>query len=382
MIYLDNGNIHDPALNLALEEYALRRLPADDDYLLFYINEPSIIIGKNQNTAEEVNESYVKERGIHVVRRLSGGGAVYHDLGNLNFSFITRDDGKSFHNFRKFTEPVVAALRKLGVNAELSGRNDLQVGERKISGNAQFASKGRMFSHGTLLFDSEVEAIVAALNVNPAKFQSKATKSVRSRVANISEFLAEPMTMDAFKRFLLASIFGAGSADGATGDHGSSIGSGSHSSFRADSGDRAGSRDVEDDHVDSRGIDSGGDIAAIPRYPLSEADWDAVRQLADERYRSWDWNYGRSPAFNVRQSKRIEGAGTYDVRLNVEGGVIREAAVYGDFFGTGEVSDFTAKLLGVRYGREAIHAALADVDLTAYFGPVNREEWLSLLIGD
>lgn len=337
MIYLDNGPIHDPALNLALEEYALRKLPADEDYLLFYINEPSIIIGKNQNTAEEVNEAYVKERGIHVVRRLSGGGAVYHDLGNLNFSFITRDDGQSFHNFRKFTEPVVAALRKLGVNAELTGRNDLQVGERKISGNAQFASKGRMFSHGTLLFDSEVEAIVSALNVNPAKFQSKTTKSVRSRVANISEFLAEPMTMDAFKRFLLESIFGAADGAGANG---------------------------------------------IPRYPLSEADWQAVRQLADERYRSWDWNYGRSPAFNVRQTKRIEGAGTYDVRLNVEGGVIREAAVYGDFFGTGEVSDFTAKLAGVRYDREAILAALADVDLTAYFGPVNREVWLALLIGE
>ncbi len=347
MIYLDNGNIHDPSLNLALEEYALRRLPADDDYLLFYINEPSIIIGKNQNTAEEVNGAYVKERGIHVVRRLSGGGAVYHDLGNLNFSFITRDDGKSFHNFRKFTEPVVAALRKLGVNAELSGRNDLQVGERKISGNAQFASKGRMFSHGTLLFDSDVEAIVSALNVNPAKFQSKATKSVRSRVANISEFLAEPMTMDAFKRFLLESIFGA------AGDHGNG----------SDGG-------------------GGGGAAAIPRYPLNEADWQAVRQLADERYRSWDWNYGRSPAFNVRQTKRIEGAGTYDVRLNVEGGVIREASVYGDFFGTGEVSDFTSSLVGVRYDREAIHAALADVDLAVYFGPVNREEWLTLLIGD
>ncbi|MDB4868262.1 MAG: lipoate--protein ligase [Cohnella sp.] len=328
LLFLDNGNIHDPTLNLALEEYALRSLPDEDDYLLFYINEPSIIIGKNQNTAEEVNETYVRDRGIHVVRRLSGGGAVYHDLGNLSFSFITRDDGKSFHNFRKFTEPVVAALRKLGVEAELTGRNDLQVGERKISGNAQFSSKGRMFSHGTLLFDSEVDSIVSALNVNPVKFESKATKSVRSRVANISEFLREPMQMEQFKQAMLDSIF---------------------------------------------------DGADIPKYTLTEADWDAVRRLADERYRNWDWNYGRSPAFNVRQVKRL-AAGTYDVRLNVIEGVIREAAVYGDFFGTGEVSEVTDCLYGIRYDKEAIAGALSGVDLTVYFGPVGREEWLALLI--
>ncbi|MBO7746439.1 lipoate--protein ligase [Paenibacillus sp. MWE-103] len=328
MLFIDNGDRHDPSWNLALEEYALRNLAGEQDFLLFYINEPSIIIGKNQNTAEEVNADYVERNGIHVVRRLSGGGAVYHDLGNLNFSFITKDDGKSFHNFRKFTEPVVEALRKLGVDAELSGRNDLQVGERKISGNAQFASKGVMFSHGTLLFDSEVDAIVSALNVNPAKFESKATKSVRSRVANIAEFLKTPMTMAEFRAFILASIFGS-----------------------------------ESD---------------VPEYKLTEADLAGVRKLADERYRSWDWNYGRSPKFNVRQTKRLS-AGTYDVRLFVEGGVIAEASVYGDFFGTGEVSDVTDKLAGVKYEAAAVAEALKDVDLTVYFGPVDRREWLSLL---
>ncbi|RAP75089.1 lipoate--protein ligase [Paenibacillus montanisoli] len=330
MRFIDNGNNHDPAWNLALEEYALRKLGGEgEDFLLFYINEPSIIIGKNQNTAEEVNSAYVEEHGIHVVRRLSGGGAVYHDLGNLNFSFITTDDGKSFHNFRKFTEPVVEALRKLGVDAELTGRNDLQVGQRKISGNAQFASKGRMFSHGTLLFNSEVDAIVSALNVNPAKFESKATKSVRSRVANISEFLREPLTMEQFRRFLLESIFGS-----------------------------------SDD---------------IPEYRLTEADLAAVEQLAAERYRSWDWNYGRSPAFNVRQVKRLEGAGTFDVRLNVQDGVIAEASVFGDFFGTADVSLVTDRLAGVKYNAQDVAAALADVDLTLCFGPVDREEWLALL---
>lgn len=329
MLFVDNGNGHDPSLNLALEEYILRRLPAENDYLLFYINEPSIIIGKNQNTAEEINTDYVQEHGIHIVRRLSGGGAVYHDLGNLNYSFITRDDGQSFHNFRKFTAPVIEALRKLGVEAELSGRNDIQVGDRKISGNAQFSTKGRMFTHGTLLFDSHMEDVASALKANPLKFESKATKSVRSRVANISEFLREPMTIEQFKRNILESIFG---------------------------GER------------------------IEEYKLSKADWEGVRQLADERYRNWDWNYGMSPEFNVRQLQRLEGAGTFDVRLNVAGGVIRNAAVYGDFFGRGEVSDVTDKLVGVRYDRAAIEAALEGVDLTFYFGPVDRGEWLSLLI--
>lgn len=331
MRFIDNGNINDPSLNLALEEYILRNLPVDEeDYLLFYINEPSIIIGKNQNTAEEVNAAYVSENNIHVVRRLSGGGAVYHDLGNLNFSFLTKDDGKSFHNFRKFTEPVVEALRKLGVEAELSGRNDLQVGERKISGNAQFATKGRMFSHGTLMLDSEIDNVVSALNVDPSKFASKATKSVRSRVANISEFLQEPMTMEQFRQFLLESIF-------------------------------AGEKE-------------------IPEYKLSEQQWAEVRALADSRYRTWEWNYGRSPAFNVQQKKRVEGAGTYDVRLNVEGGIVTEAAIYGDFFGTGEVSDITARLVGVRYDAASLAAALEEIDLRAYLGPIPRDEFLGLLL--
>lgn len=330
MLFIDNRGITDPTLNLALEEYALNRFPSHEDYLLFYINEPSIIIGKNQNTAEEINAAYVKENGIRVVRRLSGGGAVYHDLGNLNFSFITNDDGKSFHNYRKFTEPVVQALRKLGVEAELTGRNDIQVGERKISGNAQYAAKGRMFSHGTLMFASEIEHVAAALNVNAEKIQSKGIKSIRSRVANISEFIAEPITIAQFKSKLLESIFG--------------------------------------------GTD-------IPEYKLSEADWEAVRRLADERYRSWDWNYGKSPAFNVRKTKRIEGVGTFDVRLNVEGGKIAGVTVFGDFFGIGEARELADKLIGVRYDEASVREWLErqGIDLTYYFGRIEKEQWLELL---
>jgi lipoate-protein ligase A len=330
MRFISNNEIHDPSLNLALEEYILRSLPDEDDYLLFYINEPSIIIGKNQNTVEEINVEYVEQNNLHVVRRLSGGGAVYHDLGNLNFSFIMKDDGQSFHNFKKFTEPVVDALRKLGVNAELTGRNDLQVGERKISGNAQFFTKGKMFSHGTLLFDSDIDNVASALKPNAEKYVSKSTKSIRSRVANISEFLSEPMTINEFKQRLLTSLF--------------------------------------------EGNES------VSTYELSEQDWANVRTLAEERYRNWDWNYGRSPAFNVRQTKRIEGAGTFDVRLQVEGGIIAEATIFGDFFGRGDSEELAAKFVGSRYEAGALSQLLDGIDLSYYCGPVTKEQWLGLMI--
>lgn len=330
MLFIDNQGITDPRINLAIEEYALRHLPMDESYLLFYINEPSIIIGKNQNTIEEINAQYVQEKGIHVVRRLSGGGAVYHDLGNLNFSFITKDDGQSFHNFRKFTEPVVRALNELGVECELTGRNDIQVGERKISGNAQFMTRGRMFSHGTLLFDSEIEHVVSALKVNPEKIQSKGTKSIRSRVANISEFLREPLTMEEFRQQLLLRIFGM-------------------------------------------------EPEAVPQYKLTEADWEKIHEISKERYQNWDWNYGRSPKSNIRNSKRFP-IGIIDVRLLIEEGYIRELTIYGDFFGVRDVNELTEQLVGIRYDEKSIRTALAGCDVTPYFGKLELDEFIALLL--
>ena len=302
----------------------------EDSYLLFYINETSIIIGRNQNTIEEINADYVKEQNIHIVRRLSGGGAVYHDLGNLNFSFLTRDDGNSFHNFRKFTQPVIDTLQALGVNAELTGRNDIQVGEQKISGNAQFSTKGRMFSHGTLLFDSHMEHVASALKVKPMKVESKSTKSVRSRVANITEFLNEPMTIEQFRATILRHVFG-----------------------------------MEPDQV--------------PQYKLTEQDWEKIHQISEERYQNWDWNYGRSPQFNVQNAKKFTG-GIVDVRLEVKNGAIEQATIFGDFFGLGEVSDVEAKLAGVRFEESAIRDALADLDIRYYLGNVDRDEFIQLLL--
>ncbi|WP_179234313.1 MULTISPECIES: lipoate--protein ligase [Heyndrickxia] len=327
MLFIDNQGITDPRINLAIEEYALKNLDINETYLLFYINQPSIIIGRNQNTIEEINTDYVDKNGVIVVRRLSGGGAVYHDLGNINFSFITKDDGESFSNFRKFTDPVVQALRKLGVNAELSGRNDIQVGDRKISGNAQFSTNGRMFSHGTLMLNSELDKVAQALKVRKEKIESKGIKSVRSRVANISEFLDHPISMSAFRQLLLESIFGG---------------------------------------------------KEIPEYQLTEKDWEKIRQISKERYQTWEWNYGKSPKFNLRHSRRFP-VGTVDVRLDVNKGIIENCKIYGDFFGIGEVKDIEEKLTGCRYERAGIEKALEGVDIRHYFGNITKEDFISLI---
>ncbi|MGP4073444.1 lipoate--protein ligase [Piscibacillus sp. B03] len=333
LYFIDNENITDPYINLAIEEYVLNHLNISDDqqYLLFYVNGPSIIIGRNQNTVEEINTDFVDANNIKVVRRLSGGGAVYHDLGNLNFSFLAKDEGDSFSNFAKFTQPVVDALQKLGVNAELSGRNDLTVEGRKISGNAQFTKKGRMFSHGTLMFDSEVENVVSSLKVKSEKIRSKGIKSIRSRVANVSEYLDEKLTMDEFKEILLKYIF-----------------------------------DVKD-------------VKDVPRYELKEEDWKKINEISENRYQKWEWNYGRSPKFNIQHSKRIEGVGSYDVRLDVKKGIIEDVTVFGDFFGIGEVSELEEALKGVKYERAAIKEAIKDVDIQHYLGKIEEEDFLTLV---
>lgn len=328
MLFIDNKGITDPRINLAIEEYALKNLDINETYLLFYINEPSIIIGKNQNTIEEINTEYVEGNGIHVVRRLSGGGAVYHDLGNLNFSFITKDDGESFHNFLKFTEPVIEALKKLDVHAELSGRNDITAEGRKISGNAQFSTKGRMFSHGTLLFDSEIDSVVSALKVKKDKIESKGIKSIRSRVANISEFLNEKMTIEEFRILLLEHIFGG--------------------------------------------------MNEIQEYKLTDEDWEKIHQLSKERYQNWDWNYGKSPKFNLQHSHRFP-VGQIDIRLEVAKGRIENCKIYGDFFGVGDVSDIENKLEGIRYEKAEIEKVLKDVEIKHYFGNITIEDFMSLL---
>lgn len=329
MIFVDNENINDPHVNLAMEEYLIRNINLEDDLFLFYINEHSIIIGRNQNTLEEINRDYVEANNIHVVRRLSGGGAVYHDLGNLNFSFITRNEPGNFNNFRKFTAPVVETLHEIGVPAELSGRNDILVDGRKVSGNAQYISSNRMVSHGTLLLNTDLSQVSEALNVKVSKIESKGIKSVRSRVANISEFLAEPMDIFTFRNRILESAF----------------------------------KDAE----------------KVDQYHLTAEDWAAIHTLADERYRSWEWNYGRSPDFNIQKTQRF-ASGEIDARIDVHRGLITNIKFFGDFFGQGEASEFEKLLIGARYDRAYLEEKLTGIDISFYFGGLTTGDFLTFLV--
>lgn len=330
MLFVDNRGVTDAHLNLALEEYVLRHRMGEDDLLLFYVNAPAIIIGRNQNTIEEIAPDVVAEKGIRVVRRISGGGAVYHDLGNLNFSFMTRDVGNRFNRYEKFNGPVVDVLRALGVPAEIGGRNDILAGGRKISGNAQFATPDRMFSHGTLLLDSNLDDVTAALRPRPGKVESKGVKSIRSRVANISEFLGAPLGVDELRERILEGIFG-------TRDRGK-----------------------------------------IPTLALGDADWDAVRELHDRKYGTWKWNYGENPPSNVQRAKRFP-VGEIDARLDVQEGHLAGVRIFGDFMGRRDVGELESRLVGIPYTRDAVVAALDGVEMSEYFGDVSSEEVVALI---
>jgi lipoate---protein ligase len=325
MVYVINQGNTRPQINLAIEEYLLRNIKPEEDLLFLYINQPSIIVGRFQNTLEEINHIFVEEHGIQVVRRLSGGGAVYHDLNNLNFSFITPKDPESISNFKKFTAPIIRTLNEMGVPAELGSRNDILVNGLKVSGNAQYITGTRMVSHGTLLFGSDLSRLGDALHVKPGQITSKGIKSIRSQVTNIASYLSEPLDIHAFRARILNGIF-----NGAQ---------------------------------------------PIPEYHLTEADWQAIHRLAEERYEQWDWNYGSSPDFSVQKSGRVENEEII-VRLDVSKGLIRSARVE-SHFSDAVINHLETCLLGVRYDRHQLRQALEE--LVGAHSSLSIEDWINLL---
>ena len=328
MKFIENNSI-DPHYNLAFEEYIFKYLNSDEDFVLLWRNGPSIIVGKNQNTIEEINLDFVKENNINVVRRVTGGGAVYHDLGNLNFSFIAKADSSEKIDFKTYNVPIIKALEKIGVKCDLSGRNDLVIDGKKFSGIAQSISKGKVLNHGTLLFDSRLETLTKALNVKRDKIESKGVKSVASRVTNIKSYVEDDVDVLEFKNQLLKNIF---------------------------------------EYFNE----------PIEIYELSQEDKDNVQKMVDERYGTWDWNFGRSPKFNYKGYNRFAG-GCVEARLQVENGLIDNCKIYGDFFGKGDIAVLEDRLKGLKYDSDEVKKALSDVSTEEYLGRITKEEFLECL---
>lgn len=321
--YLETGST-DPAYNLAFEEYILTHR-MQGDYLLLWQNDNTVVVGQNQNAAAEINRAFVDAHHIHVVRRTTGGGAVYHDLGNLNYSFITDEDGSALQ-FERFTAPVVDALRALGLQAEASGRNDILVDGRKVSGTAQRIYKNRILHHGTLLFDSDAGMVAGALNVDPEKYRSKGRKSVRSRIGNIRESLPKDMDLPEFWAFL-KTFFGA---------------------------------------------------AGCVADALAPEELAQVRSLKEEKYDTWEWTYGRSPRYNYTEKRRWPG-GSLEIFAEIHAGCIEQLQFYGDFMSASSMDEIIQALTGCPFRPEAVAQKLDAFELSKYFGAITKEEILQTL---
>ncbi len=311
-----------PYFNLALEEQLLTG--AQDDIFMLWRNSRAVIVGRNQNTHAEIDYDFVRENSIPVVRRLTGGGAVFHDLGNVNYTFITKSS--DFNNYARFCSPIIEALAGMNVAAELSGRNDLLIDGRKFSGNAQCSHAGRLMHHGTLMFSANVDDMASALRVNPLKIQSKGIKSVRSRVTNISEHLPEDITVEQFIQRLL-------------------------------------------------------DYAAVsfgcaPEEP-SPDEISGAKALEKEKYSLWEWNFGFRKEYAVKK-ETLTPRGLFDVRLNIAQDIITEIRIFGDYFALKDIGSLESALIGTRYDPQSLDNALSVVG--EFFPDMTAGEMLKLIL--
>ena len=318
----------DPAWNLAVEEYVFDCLPRDRMYVMLWQNDNAIIIGKHQNTLAEINESFVREHGIRVVRRLSGGGAVYHDMGNLNFTVIA-DATADGLDFGRFCDMVLAALERVGIHGQRNGRNDMTIDGKKFSGNAQYIRQGRVMHHGTLLFDSNTAMLAGALQVDKEKIQAKGVKSVRSRVTNIRPLLPQDMTLSQFRQVLLESI-----------------------------------------------------LEQMPgsEYVLTEKDLAEIQARKQARYDTWEWNFGHSPACSLRKKARFEGCGSIEAFLSMDQGRIQDISFRGDFFAAEDPAVLAEALKGTALEPAELETSLKNTDISRYFMGLSKGRFLSLLL--
>lgn len=320
----------DPAFNLALEQYVFDSLPRDRGWFMLWRNHNAIVVGRHQNTLAEINEEAVRERGVTVVRRLSGGGAVYHDLGNLNFTFI-QDAGQGGRlDMSLFCRPVAQALQAMGVDARINGRNDITIDGRKFSGNSQYIRDGRVMHHGTILYDSDLDTVAQVLRTDPEKVQAKGVRSVRSRVTTVRAYMPHPVPLEEFKARLLEEV----------------------------------SRE-----------------RPMERYDLTQADMAAVEAIKEARYSRWEWNYGVSPPCDLLRRRRVEGCGTVEARLHLTEGRIAGIAFFGDFFSAVEPEELAALLQGCPLQEAALRGRMEGLDISRYFAGLTGEALTDLLLG-
>lgn len=324
MRYIYNRST-DPAFNLAAEEWLLNQCA--EDVFMLWRNEPAVIVGRNQNTISQIDETFVRERNIPVVRRLSGGGAVFHDLGNINFTFICKAVLGEGLDFQRFTAPIQKALQGMGVDCSFEGRNDLLIDGKKFSGNAQHFHGGRVLHHGTLLYSSDMTDLSGALRVDPEKYKDKAVKSVKARVTNISSHLPVPMAVTEFISVLMSAVSGQPPVD-------------------------------ESD--------------------LSGEEKEAVNLLAENRYRTWDWNFGYSPAYNFTRSVRTPG-GLLEIHMEVKNGHILKMRLFGDYFGVKSIRELENLLIDCPHRRASLEERISGVNLEEYMKGVSAGIFLDSL---
>ena len=317
------SNTSNPAFNLATEEFLMNH--EQDNWFYLYINAPSIIVGKHQNSLAEINVDYVKENNVIVIRRTTGGGAVFHDPGNLNFTFIMKEHPGETADFRKYTQPIIDVLQAMDVDAKFEGRNDMTIEGKKFSGNAKAFYNNKILQHGTLLFDSTLPNLSQALKLNPLKYRDKAVKSISSRVTNISEHLKHDITLEEFEKRIV-------------------------------------------DHVRTMYADA-------KVYELTDEDRAAIQKLVDEKYGTWDWNFGYSPKYNLQKGIRTSG-GHVEINLEVKKGKIEDVKIFGDFFNTREVSELEDMLRGTPHERDIIKEKLSTISIEKYLNNVTVDEFM------